>query len=400
MKIGLIREWKEPADKRVALTPSLCKTFIKLYPHVELVVETSPDRTFTDHEYEAMGISVVADMSDCDVLIGIKEVPVDKLIPHKTYLFFSHTIKEQEYNKGLLQAVLARDITLIDYEPLTWENRSRILGFGKWAGVIGAYNAFLTYGKKTGQYDLPAAYETNDYQKSMDILAQLDLKRTRLVFTGNGRVADGIREVLELMKIKEVSPQEFISQPPKGAYFTQLTSWDLYHRKDGGQWDLGHFYKHHADYCCEFDNFLPYADILINGMYWEDDIPPLFEKEDTKLDHFNIQVIADITCDVQGSVPITMKATDIYNPTFGWSISEQRMVEPYGEDTIDVMAVTNLPTEMPKNASEEFGNLLLEHIIPLLINGDNDDILSRARITKSGKLTAHYEYLQGFVDGK
>jgi len=400
MKIGLIREWKAPADKRAALTPALCSEFKNRYPQVELVVETSLDRTFTDQEYEAAGVKVVSDMGDCDILLGIKEVPLDKLIPNKTYLFFSHTIKEQAYNKELLQEVLAKKITLIDYEPLTWAGGGRILGFGKWAGIVGTYNAFLAYGKKTGQYELPPAYVINDYQKSMDLLSQLDLRRTRLVFTGNGRVAEGIREVLDLMKIKEVSPQEFISQPPIGAYFTQLTSWDLYHRKDGGSWQLGHFYDHHTEYCCEFDNFLAHSDILINGMYWEDDIAPLFEKKDTQLPNFNIKVIADITCDVEGSVPITMKATDIYDPTFGWSKSEQKMVAPFGEDTIDVMAVTNLPTEMPKNASEKFGNLLLEHIMPLLVNGDQDEILKRARITQNGELTEEYLYLKDYVNSK
>jgi alanine dehydrogenase len=200
------------------------------------------------------------------------------------------------------------------------------------------------------------------------------------------------------MQIKECTPQDFISKPPKGAYFTQLTSWDLYHRKDGGVWSQEHFYTHHDAYCCEFDNFLPYTDILINGMYWEDDMPALFTKEDTASPDFNIQVIADITCDVNGSVPITEKATDIYNPTFGWSRSKQQMVEPYGADTIEVMAVGNLPTEMPKNASQEFGTLLLEHILPLLIAGDKDDIIQRAKITENGQLTPTFKHLQNFVD--
>ncbi|PCJ65257.1 MAG: alanine dehydrogenase [Bacteroidetes bacterium] len=400
MKIGLVREWKQPADKRVALTPELCVEFKKRFPDTELVVEASPERTYLAKEYEAVGIPTVKDVNDCDILIGIKEVPIDKLIPNKTYLFFSHTIKAQPYNRDLLQAILEKNISLIDYEPLTWKKGNRILGFGKWAGVVGAYNAFLTWGKKTGKFDLPSAYETNDYEESMALLKELDLKKTRVVFTGNGRVAEGIREVLELMKIKEVSPQEFISQPPNGAYFTQLTSWDLYHRKDGGEWDAKHYYEHHDQYCSEFDNFLPYTDILINGMYWQEDMPVLFEKKDTKSDRFAIQVIADITCDVEGSVPITMEATDIFHPTFGWSKSQQKQVEAYGEDTIDVMAVTNLPTEMPKNASTEFGTLMLDHILPLLIDGDKDGILKRARLTDGGKLTDEFSYLQDFVEGK
>ena len=399
MKIGLLREWKEPVDKRVALTPDQCVQFTNKFPEIELVVEKSPDRTFSDQAYKKLGIAVVSDVSDCDILFGIKEVPIEKLIPNKTYFFFSHTIKEQAYNRDLLRAILEKNITLIDYETLTWFEGGRILGFGKWAGIAGAYNAFLTWGKKTDKFTLPPAYETDDYVESIRLLSQLDLNRLRVVFTGNGRVADGIREVLEQMKLKECSPQEFISQPPRNAYFTQLTSWDLYHRKDGDPWDIQHFYNNHEAYCCEFDNFLPYTDILINGIYWEESMPPLFTVKDTKQSNFAIKVIADITCDVQGSVPITMEATNIYNPTFGWSKSEQKQVAPFGEDTIDIMAVTNLPTELPKNASEEFGSLLLEHILPLVARRDKQSILKRATITTKGKLTKNYEYLTDFVNG-
>ena len=399
MKIGLLREWKEPADKRVALTPDQCVQVTNKFPEIELVVEKSPDRTFSDQSYKKLGIAVVSDVSDCDILFGIKEVPIEKLIPNKTYFFFSHTIKEQAYNRDLLRAILEKNITLIDYETLTWSEGGRILGFGKWAGIAGAYNAFLTWGKKTDKYTLPPAYETDDYEESIRLLSELDLNRLRVVFTGNGRVADGIREVLEQMKLKECSPQEFISQPPRNAYFTQLTSWDLYHRKDGGPWDIQHFYNNHEAYCCEFDNFLPYTDILINGIYWEESMPPLFTVKDTKQSNFAIKVIADITCDVQGSVPITMEATNIYNPTFGWSKSEQKQVAPFGEDTIDIMAVTNLPTELPKNASEEFGSLLLEHILPLVARRDKQSILKRATITTKGKLTKNYEYLTDFLNG-
>jgi len=402
MKIGLIREWKQPADKRVGLTPDLCLAFKQQFPNVELVVESSTERTFKDEEYVAVGIAVVTDVADCDVLIGIKEVPIDKLIEGKTYLFFSHTIKAQAYNRKLLKAILAKNISLIDYEVLEWPKGGRILGFGKWAGIVGAYNAFLTWGKKTDNFTLPAAYETDNFEQSMADLIQIKQKmgNPRIVYTGNGRVANGIREVLETMKITEVTPHDFVMKRFKEPVFTHLTNWDLYHRKDGGKWSDEHFYANHDAYCCEFDQYFEKTDILINGMYWEDDMPALFSKEDTTKSNFNLKVIADITCDVEGSVPITMEATDIYNPTFGWSKSQQKQVAAYGEDTIDVMAVTNLPTEMPKNASAEFGGLLLENIIPLLINGDKDDILKRANITNNGQLTEVFDYLQDFVDGK
>ncbi|MEY2923803.1 MAG: hypothetical protein RLZZ337_343 [Bacteroidota bacterium] len=402
MKIGLIKEWKQPADKRVALTPQLCKAFTNKYPEVDLVIESSKDRTFKDEEYIELGFQVSTELSDCDILLGIKEVPIDKLIDGKTYLFFSHTIKAQAYNRKLLQAIIAKNISIIDYEVLEWPQGGRILGFGKWAGIVGAYNAFLTWGKKMQLFDLPPAYQTDNFEQSISDLKSIKAKMNnpRIVYTGNGRVASGIREVLEAMEITEVSPHDFVMKKYNTSVFTHLTNWDLYHRKDGGEWSDAHFYANHDAYCCEFDQYFECTDILINGMYWEDDMPALFTKEDTAKPNFNIKVIADITCDVEGSVPITMEATDIYNPTFGWSKTEQKKVAAYGTDTIDVMAVTNLPTEMPKNASEEFGGLLLEHIIPLLINGDKDDILKRARITQDGALTSEYSYLQEFVEGK
>ncbi len=401
MKIGLIREWKQPADKRVALTPDLCKRFMEQYPQQMLVVESSPDRCFTDKDYRDIGLSVVSDLSDCDILLGIKEVPTQQLIPNKTYLFFSHTIKAQEYNRALLQEIIAKKISLIDYEPLLWPNGGRILGFGKWAGIVGAYNAFLCWGEKHQLYQLPAAYTTTGYDECMKLLQSVRPKGLKIAYTGNGRVASGIREVLELMQITEVGSQEFRSQSYEESVFVQLKSEDIYERKDGKAWDDQHFYAEHSAYSSCFEPYLSCTDILINGMYWEEDMPPLFVKEDTAREDFSIDVIADITCDVEGSVPITMEATDIYNPTFGWSKKLQKKVEKYSPDSIDVMAVTNLPTEMPKQASQEFGSLLLKHIIPLLLEGDTQGIIDKATITTSeGELNHCFSYLKDYISAQ
>ena len=400
MKIGLIREWKQPADKRVALTPALCKVFQERFPSVDLVVEASTDRTFSDEEYKNVEITVQEDMSDCDVLLGIKEVPTERLIPSKTYLFFSHTIKAQPYNRGLLQHILANNIRLIDYEPLVWPTGGRILGFGKWAGIVGAYNAFLTWGEKSKSYSLPPAHTTSGYEECMQLLKSVKSQGLRIAFTGNGRVANGIREVLENMNIKEVDATSYLKETFSETVFVQLKNEHLYQRKNEKTWDDAHFYNNHQEYLSSFQPYTHSTDILINGMYWEDDMPALFSKQDTENPNFSIQVIADITCDVEGSVPITMEATDIYNPSFGWSRSKQCRVEKYGEDTIDIMSVTNLPTEMPKNASQEFGQLLLDHIIPLLINDPQHQILDKASITTSeGKLNTHYLYLTDYVEG-
>lgn len=400
MKIGLIRERKEPADKRVALSPTLCRLFHEHYPHIPLVVESSPVRSFRDMDYQAMDIPVLDDISDCDILLGIKEVPIDYLIPNKTYLFFSHTIKEQPYNRGLLQAILQKNITLIDYETLVNDHGARLLGFGKWAGIVGTYNAMLTWGEKYDLWHLPPAHATSGFEECLERLANLPRVPLKIVFTGNGRVAHGIREILERMKITEVSPGEFVYKESEEMIFTHLPNEILYERKDGGEWSDAHFYANHQDYTCNFEPYIAAADILINGMYWEDDLPPLFKKEDTAREDFRISVIADISCDVNGSVPITVKATDIYHPTYGWSRSQQKDVPKYGKDSIEIMAVTNLPTEMPQHASQEFGSMLLEHILPLLVDQPDHPVLKRATIAKGGQLTEEYSYLQDFVDGK
>lgn len=401
MKIGLIREWKQPADRRVGLSPALCSLFKTRFPGLNLVVESSPERAFNNSEYEHVGVPVQTDMTDCDILIGIKEVPIDKLIPNKTYMFFSHTIKEQAYNRNLLKAILAKKIQLIDYEPLVWPGNGRILGFGKWAGIVGTYNAFLTWGEKTKQFRLPPAYTTNGFIECMQLLKSIRPNGIKIAFTGNGRVATGIREVLEHMMIRELDPSAYLQTNPEESVFTHLRSEHIYKRKDGSPWNEKHFYEYHNAYEGCFKPFVSTTDILINGMYWEDDMPALFQKSDTSSNDFRIKVIADISCDVEGSVPITVSATDIYNPTYGWSRTKQCKVEKYTEDSIDIMAVANLPTEMPKMASEEFGSHLLHHILPLLINEPDHEIIYKGTITtKEGTLNKPFEYLKEYVESE
>ncbi|MBR9859764.1 alanine dehydrogenase [bacterium] len=398
MNIGLIREFKEPADKRVALSPKQCAELLRDYPEIKIFIEPSPARAIPIEDYLDAGVLLGENMELCDLLLGIKEVPIDQLIAGKTYMFFSHTIKAQDYNRKLLQNIVNKRIKLIDYETLVWPQGGRILGFGKWAGIVGTYNAFLTWGTKTGRFELPPAYKSQGFEQCMDLLKFIHPGPVKIAYTGTGRVAAGIREVLDIMGIKEWSKEDFLNSESEEPVFTQLDNQDIYERIDGSDWDTAHFYENHEAYRGKFKPFLSQTDILINGMYWEDDMPPLFTKEDTAKADFRIKVIADITCDVEGSVPITMEATDIYHPTFGWSKSQQKQVEPFGEDTIDIMAVTNLPTELPVNASEEFGALLKKHVLPLIIEGDKDDIIKNATITEGGKLTNEYAYLQDFID--
>lgn len=370
------------------------------YDNLTIVCQSSNDRIFIDQDYYEAGVEVVENVEDCDVLLGVKEVPVPELIPGKTYLFFSHTIKMQPYNQKLMKAFVEKRISMIDYECLEWPQGGRVLGFGRWAGIVGAYNGLLTWGKKYGSFNLKPAHHCKDYDELKSELKKVVLPPIKITLTGTGRVASGALEILNYLNIEQTDPAEFLAQSPDRPIFTNLRNRDIYYLTDDpDHWDRGHFYENHEAYSCKFEPYLSETDLLINGFYWEDDLPALFTKDDTANSDFRIKVIADITCDVEGSIPITFKATSIEDPTFGWNPARKSVTPPYLPGAIDVMAVTNLPTEMPASASEDFGNALGEHIIPLFLNNDPDGILKNATITDSGKLTPPFEYLEEYAKG-
>jgi len=396
MRIGLIRERKQPADARVALIPEQCSVLLKKFPGLEIVVESSPERCYKDQEYEDAGISIVEDMSDCDVLLGVKEVPKEDLIAEKIYLFFSHTIKLQPHNRALFQTILKKYITLIDYECLHWPNGGRILGFGNWAGIVGTYNALLVWGIKTGDYTLKPAWQCHDYDEVKQELNKVKSSKLGIALTGDGRVAAGILAVLGHIGAKEVDSDTFKYSYIQGVYYVHLGNSKLYKRKDGEGFESSHFYKNHQAYKCVFKDIMAHTDLLINGMYWEQDMDVLFTKEDVSNKEFSIQVIADITCDIEGSIPITIKDTVIQDPVFGWDKEKGQEAAPFGKQTIEIMAVSNLPAELPRNASEAFGGMLSNDILPLLIKGDEQDIINNATITKGGKVQDLYSYLKDY----
>lgn len=397
MKIGLIRERKSPPDVRVALTPVQCAALMNRWPQVSVVAESSPDRCYSDEDYENAGIPVQTDVADCDVLLGIKEIPKEYLIPGKTYFFFSHTIKKQPYNRAMLQDILKKNIRLIDYETLKWENGQRVLGFGRFAGIVGAYNGLLTWGQKTGLFSLKPAWQCEDYRELLQHAGAVDIGNIKIVLTGGGRVANGALDFLRNLRIREVTPYQFIHRSYEEPVFVHLNSPEIYRHREGKPWDTQHFYTHHSEYDSSFADFVPHTDILMNGIFWTADLPRLFSKAVTARPDFRIRVIADISCDVDGSVPITWKATSIQEPVIGWSRSRQEPCDPFVDDSIDIMAVGNLPNELPCDASEEFGENLLHYVLPELLSGESR-MITGATIASDGALTATYHYLQDYVD--
>lgn len=397
-RIGLIKEGKIPADNRVALTPAQCKWIHKNAPDIQVIAQASPDRCFADREYVSAGVEVRDDVSDCDILMGIKEVPVSQLLPGKTYLFFSHTKKKQPHNQKLLQSILAQKIRLVDYECLEHDDGQRIIGFGFFAGVVGAHNGMLAYGNRTGLYKLERVYKQRSFRELIHNYFGLRLPNVKIAVTGSGRVAHGILEIMNLMGIHEVEPEEYLKRRFSYPVYTQLKGSDLYRHKENGNYSRDDFHEHPADYACRF---LPYAaqtDILMNGVFWDQQVPRLFEKEDVQADHFIISTIADITDDENGSVPINMGDQTIEDPVYGVDRNTLEKTAPYLRDSIDVMAVGNLPNELPRDASRYFGEQLIKYILDDLVRG-RSEIIERATIAEDGKLTEYFRYLEDYVAG-
>ncbi|MCD6063659.1 MAG: alanine dehydrogenase [Flavipsychrobacter sp.] len=398
LRIGLIKERKTPPDNRVPLTPQQCARIQQEYPGVAIVVEPSDGRCFTDDDYRAEGIEVTTDLANCDVLLGVKEVPVEHLIPDKTYFFFSHTKKKQPYNQKLMHALIEKRIRMIDYECLTHLDEQRILGFGLFAGVVGAHNGLLAYGEKFGLYELPHAYSVRNYDELKTIYGQVKLPSIKIVMTGSGKVAAGILEVMTHFDVESVEPDDFLTHEYDYPVYTHLKGSALYARKDNGLFHRDDFHANPQAYKCLFSKYIPQTDILMNGIYWDQNIARLFEKQDIQRNDWRVSVIADITCDVDGSVPINVGASTIANPVYGIERKTLARVEPYQNDRniIDVMAVDNLPNELPCDASHYFGAHFEKFVLGELLAG-NSDIINRATICEHGKLTKHYEYLSDYA---
>ncbi len=398
IRIGLIREEKTPPDTRVAFTPEQCARIQQEHP-VQFFAEPSPKRCYKDTEYEAAGVTLTSDLSHCDILLGIKEVPLEKLIEDKTYFFFSHTKKKQPYNQKLMQTLIQKRIRMIDYECLTHADGQRILGFGFFAGVVGAHNGLLTYGKKFGHFDLKPAHQCLDFEEMVAQYKDVYLPNIKIVITGSGKVASGIVEIMDQMDVEYIEPEDFLEQEFDYPVYTHLKGHTLYQRKDTGTYHRDDFHRNPQDYICLFPQYLAKADVLMNGIYWDRNVPRLFEKEDVLDESYKMNVIADITCDIEGSVPINIGASSIADPVYGIDRLTLDRTEPFlnSGKTIDIMAVDNLPNELPRDASKHFGLHLEKYVLPEILSSDRSDILKRATICEGGKLTPDYEYLSDYA---
>ena len=400
MKFGILKERKNPPDRRVVFSPNELTRLKQKYQNVSVKVERSDIRIFDDAQYENLGIEVTDDISDCDILFGVKEVPIENLIPNKSYFFFSHTIKKQPYNRELLQAILQKNIDLYDYETIVDSENRRLIGFGRYAGIVGAYNGIRAFGIKFELFKLPKAETLSGKDALISHLKRLVLPPLKFVITGTGKVGNGAKEVLDAIKIKEVSPENYLTKNYAQPVYTQIDVLEYNKRKDEQILDFSDFYKNPKEYVSDFEKFTKVSDIYITGHFYGNDAPVILTREMLKANDCKIKVEADVSCDVNGPIACTLRSSTIAEPLYGYLPDENKEVDVFHPAAIVVMAVDNLPCELPKDASDGFGEMFVQHVVPAFFNNDKDGILQRAKITEKGKLTPRFSYLQDYVDGK
>ncbi len=401
MKIGIIREEKFPRDSRVPLTPSQCKFLMERYEDIQVVVQPCKYRCFTNEEFEYQHVPLQEDLSDCDILMGVKEVPAHLLLPGKTYLYFSHVIKKQPHNRKMLKTVLDKKVRLIDYECLKDRKGKRIIAFGRWAGIVGAYHAIRMVGFRTSMFRLRQMVDCLNFAEAQKELEKMELPNYKIVLTGTGRVSEGAAFMLDVMKIRKVSPYNFCYNEFDEPVYTQLQSADMFYKDGQDKFDSNDYHADPKQYKSSFYPFTKVADVFINGIYWDTRMPVFFTKEQMKAPDFRIKTIADITCDIapDSSVPSTLYASSIADPYYGYNPTTGELMQTFQEGSVDVMAIDNLPNELPRDASEDFGNMIINRIVPELQKGEASPIIRDATIARDVVLTEPYLYLTDYVGG-
>jgi alanine dehydrogenase len=401
MKIGLLRETKTPVDNRVALSPSQVAELNIKYPTSEIVVQSSNIRAFTDKEYLDAGVKVVDDVSDCDVLFGIKEAKIETLIPNKHYVFFGHVAKKQTYNRPLLQAFLQKGITFTDYEYLVDDNNVRLCAFGWWAGVVGVYYTLRGYGLKTGLFELPKPDIKFTLDQLINNLKDVSLPKVKILVTGAGRVSHGAQHVLQEIGSYHMTDSECLSDEPVRALSYCIADVDkLVKRADGGDFSFHHFSEFPKAYVSDFMRWAKHTDILICAHFWAPEAPVYLGVEDLRNPDVHIRMIGDVTCDIMGSIKSTIRPATHAEPYYDYNpITEKEEILFTNKDNITVEAVDTCPNALPMDSSVYFGKMLIPYVFEPLLKGVESKVISGATIVDKGKLTPKFFYLDSFSKG-
>lgn len=402
IKVGILRETKNPPDRRVPLTPPQIVALEELYPNVEFFVQPSDYRCYTNDEYEYLDIPLKEDLHDCDILLGVKEVDQRTLIPGKTYLIFAHVAKKQSHNCEMFREMAEKSISLIDYEYLTTDKGQRIVAFGRWAGIVGAYNALRARGIRTNRFRLKPAYQCRDIDEMWAGLRLIDLQPgLKVLITGGGRVANGALETLNICNFVQVEAEDFLNREFDIPVVCQIGPEHYTRHKTRPQFSFHHFTVHPEEYNSSFLPFTGVTDILITGHYWNPRSPYFFSRDDMKRPGFRISVIADISCDINGPVPSTLRPTTISDPFYGYNPELEKEEPPFTRPTnITVMSIDNLPGELPRDASSDFGKQLMSNALHDLLSGYDTPLLERGTILKDGNLTQSFLYLEDYLNTK
>jgi saccharopine dehydrogenase (NAD+, L-lysine-forming) len=401
LRVGILRETKNPPDRRVPLTPPQITALEEIYPDVQFFVQPSDFRCYSNEEYEYLDIPLKEDLRDCDILMGVKEIDKRTFISGKTYLFFAHVAKKQPHNIHMLKEMAARNLSLIDFEYLTTDNGQRVVAFGRHAGIVGAYNGLRARGIKTNKFKLKPAYQCHDLDEMWAGLRLIELKPgLKILVTGEGRVAQGAMETLNIANVVQVGHKDFLHRDFDVPVFCQIGPQYYTKHKGGNEFNFSHFTKFPEEYESTFIHYARVSDILITGHFWDPRSPVFFTKEDMKKSDFRISVIADISCDINGPIPSTIRATTISDPFYSYNPHIESEEPAFSRSTnITVMSIDNLPGELPRDASLEFGKMLMNNVLHDLLSGIDSPMIKRATILKEGKLTSGYSYLNDYLNG-
>ncbi len=432
MKIGIRKETQYPSEKRAVIAPKHIQEIIN--NSIEVYVEPADQRVFSSEEYLNKGAKISEDLSMCDLILGVKEVPIPDLIPNKPYCFFSHTIKGQNYNMPMLQAILEKNITLFDYELVKNEKGVRIVFFGKFAGYAGIINSLWLLGRrfKSEGIENPfskikQAMEYDSLASAKDVIKQVgeDIAKNGLPdeitpvitgFSGYGNVSKGAQSLYDYLPHKVIHPAELEDFIKKGefsnkiVYKVEFREVDMYEHPTINEFDFNHFVKFPNEYKSIFSKYLENLTMLVNGIYWEEKFPKHVTKDFMKKlyetgSKQKLKVIGDITCDIEGSVELTVKSTKSSNPTFVYEPLTKEVIDGVEGNGPVILAVDKLPAELPREASRAFGDTLLPFLKDLVSadyskNYDELEIpveFKKAIIAHKGVLTPDFKYLSKYL---
>ena len=428
--VGVLKETKGN-ERRAPVTPKDVKWLVKKGIRVE--VESSPDRVFKDHEYRRNGAKVVDRLRKASLLVGIKEQEAERIRGNSIYMLFSHTIKGQPRNMPLLKEALSKKVTLIDYEKISDAHGRRLVYFGRFAGICGAIDSLHFFGKKLEWAGLrnpfafvQPAFKYSSLKTAKQDIAKVDheirkkgLDRSMTPFiigiTGHGNVSRGVQEILNVLNPIEVHPSDMLRfvKLRRGMrnklYKIVFLREEKLRSKDGRGFYFEDYLSAPEKFESNLDRYLQYLNILIHTSYWDGKYPRMVTKgmirKLARKKPFRLRLIGDIACDVNGSVEITYKTTTQDNPVFTYDPASDTFVDGYRQPGVTVLAVDNLPSELPRDASVEFGSLIRDYVYQLAAHGVRNVTqhaalpaeVRRAVIAEKGRLTRDYRYLREFI---